>query len=265
MTTTQTTTSEDLIIIWDDASDTSMMDFDFSSIETSNIQTSVTDTHQSSPQDEVFDFNFDISDETQDTQTSVIWDLDSQTDLKVNEEESIIEIIDDEVSGETIEITEDEVNIWETSLNQETIDTDETHNFSFVWTSQDTPTWLSMEEVVSETHQVHGEAIHTWSTPPSDVSTFDRDTILDDTIAKMQSRKEVIWQTKGKKQSKVDQLNEDIKALKSQVSDLEKEIKELEKEDSAIDLDISTIEKMKQSVLTPQERQRKPNLSNIKK
>lgn len=97
-------------------------------------------------------------------------------------------------------------------------------------------------------------------------NSFDRDAILDEVIAKMQSRKSSISIIKWDKQSKVYELNEQIKALKSQVIEIETEIKNLEKEDSALDLDISSIEKMKSSVLeVSTDRPRKHNLNNIKK
>lgn len=95
---------------------------------------------------------------------------------------------------------------------------------------------------------------------------FDRDAILDEVIAKMQSRKSSISIIKWNKQSKVYELNEQIKALKLQVEEIETEIKNLEKEDSALDLDISSIKKMKSSVLeVSTDRPRKHNLNNIKK
>ena len=96
-------------------------------------------------------------------------------------------------------------------------------------------------------------------------SSFSRNDILEEAIAKMQTRKEIISTTKSSKQTTVDELNEQIKKLKKEVSTFEWEIKDLEKEDSAIDLDIASFEKMKSAMVDVSDRTRVHNLDNIKK
>lgn len=142
------------------------------------------------------------------------------------------------------------------------------------WVTEKSTWEVSVEK--AEVSQVESSEIDFWFATPEvkeikipsqrEKTSFDRNSILDEAIAKMQSRKSAIAQTKSSRQSTSDELNEQIKLLKSQVSDLEKEIKELDKETGILDGDIMSIEKMKTSVLeVTQERARKHNLSNIKK
>lgn len=255
--TTATQNEEDLIIIWDETSnDTSMLDFDFSqtTAEAETIQDiQMIDFSPAEISNEV-SVDFALDSKAQETTSQ---EIDFGTDFFANTEVAL-ETSDVQIE-ETKENVDFETNLfWETTtqeitseLEVQNVATQEV-DFGFAW-----ETTTSQENTFLET-----------STKDSFVEStnFDRNTILDEAIAKMQSRKWTISWVKSTKKSSVDELNKQIASLKSQVSDLEKEIKDLEKEDSALDLDISSIEKMKTSVLeVSTDRPRKHNLSNIKK
>lgn len=240
--TTVTQNEEDLIIIGDETSnDTSIIDFDFSQVNQS------TSTQES-------DFIIDFSDEpTNSVSTDFVLDT-AATEVENSEVISFWEDL----------FTPEENNIQEpvSTLVEEV----QTPEIDFWFAEESSPeSMIAMVEeniqevnLVEETPQV--EAAIVWAVA------FDRNSILDEAIAKMQSRKWTIGNTKDQRQAKVDQLNEQIKNLQVQVLDLEREIKDLEKEDSTLDLDISSIEKMKSSILeVSTDRPRKHNLSNIKK
>lgn len=255
--TTATQNEEDLIILWDEtSSDTSMIDFSFPA-QNSQIQ------------EETSDFIIDFGDTTQ-NEVSTDFVLDNTTS---------------EVKSDEIFFGEDIFWVTDTSLSDVTMEeTPQVEEVSQVETSEidfgfSAPVELEETSVMEEIQEVKSEqeiteisntvdflpVEDTRSSSPEEMS-FDRNTILDEAIAKMQSRKSSIAQIKSSKQSKADELNEQIKLLKSQVSDLQKEISDFDKEDSALDSDILSIEKMKTNVLEiAKERARKHNLSNIKK
>lgn len=242
-------TDEDLIIIWDDTqNDTSMLDFNFD----------ITLPSQKEEEVALIDFG---SDETK-VDTSFSLDTESLPTPEVNFDFGSISF--DTPVSENIE-------------TQAIIETPEVQDLDFSFIEDETPT-----QVVSETPTVSDlveETAFFVETSPkqaeisslSEVNTleetlwFDRNSILDEAIAKMQSRKSSIWASKSQKQDHIDALSEQVKALKEQISDLNSEVKELDIEDSALDLDIASITKMKSSILEPSQRQRKPNLWNIKK
>lgn len=261
--TTATQNEEDLIIIWDETSnDVSMLDFNFT--QDTNIQTQ---------QEPVSDFVIDFED-TPKTEVKTDFVLDETPSLETQAVSSEIDLFN---ISEVSEVTP-ELNI-NTEEKKDSLEID----FGFGEVSTQEPSALveedNKQEITTDLFET-GETLNQEITSDlfgwvSEVETevtqtlntsFDRNSILDEAIAKMQSRKTSIAQTKSSKQSKVDDLNEQIKVLKNQVSDLEKEIKDIEKEDSALDLDITSIEKMKESVLeVSTDRPRKHNLSNIKK
>lgn len=253
MTTQAIEKEEDLIIIWDESStDTSMIDFSFPKSEVESIQ----------PVWEADDFVIDFG-ETEKVDVKSDFALTENNDSEISFWDDLFwsnELLDKEPKSNLVieEKTDSlDVDFWFSSPTVEDIKTEESIQI------------LETEALTQETTQlfeIKNEEVKSEIVMPVLDTTFDRNAILDEAIAKMQSRKSSIWQTKSQKQHNVDDLNEQIKNLKSQVADLEKEIKDLEKEDSALDLDISSIEKMKESVLEVSvDRQRKHNLSNIKK
>lgn len=248
--TTVTQNEEDLIIIGDETdSDKSIIDFDFSQRD-----------EVTSPQES--DFIIDFSDaEKNEVSTDFVLD----TAVSTTEENSeVISFSEDFFAPQEDKIEEpvavlvQEENVWAVS------------EIDF-WFAEEVQT----ENIVAQTEVGENVQAVNFEMPEEKTQVesaviwavaFDRNTILDEAIAKMQSRKWTIWQTKDQRQAQVDQLKEQMKKLQEQVSDLEKEIKDLEKEDSTLDLDITSIEKMKSSILeVATDRPRKHNLSNIKK
>ena len=242
MTTVATEKEEDLIILSDDSSstDTSIMDFDFGSQNTTSNTISMQEIS-----------TIDFSPSLEEDKEMVLED-----EVKTISDEAWISFDENLFSLDNPEVTKTTL---ETSTESKEIDfgfwdvlteTQENNIFENLSVNNETTTDLFSNEKVSV----------------SQAENFDRNAILDEVIAKMQLRKSSISNIKLNKQSKVDELNTQITSLKSQVSDLELEIKDLEKEDSALDLDILSIEKMKESVLEiTTDRPRKHNLSNIKK
>lgn len=247
--TTATQNEEDLIIIWDEtSSDTSIIDFDFSPVVENKVS-----------QPEATDFVLDFGNETQ---NEIATDFFLDTPSISQETSEVISFGDDlfgsqETSStlvweEKISSVEDVVNIQPSPLS---MIEENTSVMDMVW------------DTVSDEINFPTESVWENANPSIDSKNhFDRNAILDEAIAKMQSRKLSIATIKTQKETTMDDLNEQIKNLKSHLNDLEKEVKDLEKEDSALDLDISSIEKMKESVLDiASDRPRKHNLSTIKK
>ncbi len=236
MTTLATDKEEDLIILSDDTSsnDTSIMDFDFG-----QVQASTETTTDLSPVQTTDEFVLDFGD----TKTEEV-----TTDFSLEDNNLKLSETKEEVSfGQDL--------FWDSTESTE----------ATLEVASQSSTWMDFSfdgEVSAKSQDAEIWAL----TTSVEETSFDRNAILDEAIAKMQTRKSSISSSKSSKQSKVDELNEQIASLKSQVSDLEWEIKDLEKEDSALDLDISSIEKMKTSVLEiSTDRPRKHNLNNIKK
>jgi outer membrane murein-binding lipoprotein Lpp len=95
---------------------------------------------------------------------------------------------------------------------------------------------------------------------------WDINSILDQTIEKLNSRKWIISTQKDDKSSKVESLLAQIKSLEETVASYREEIESLDVEFKKIDKNISAIEKMKSdSWETNIERPRQHNLNNIKK
>jgi len=245
--TTATQNEEDLIIIGDETSaDTSILDFNFSQPQENQVSSK-----------EETDFIIDFSDEEK-NEVSTDFTLDTQN---ITQE-----------SSEVISFWEDLFLPSETQsvASQETIETPENreiieNTLSFSEEMNQTSSVISdvsNEDIsfeVAQTPENHTEVLKS-------ETHFDRNTILDEAIIKMQSRKWTISEVKHQRQTNVNLLTQQITKLQEQVAELEREIKDLEKEDSALDLDIASIEKMKSSILDiTTDRPRKHNLSTIKK
>lgn len=247
--TTATQNEEDLIIIWDEtSSDTSIIDFDFSPVVENKVS-----------QPEATDFVLDFGNETQ---NEIATDFFLDTPSISQETSEVISFGDDLFTSQETSSTL----IWEekTASVEEIVGIQET---PLSITEENTSVMDMAWETLSEEINFPTESSSTPINSSIDSHhSFDRNTILDEAIAKMQSRKLSIATIKTQKETTMDDLNEQIKNLKFQLNDLEKEVKDLEKEDSALDLDISSIEKMKESVLDiASDRPRKHNLSTIKK
>jgi cell division protein FtsB len=69
--------------------------------------------------------------------------------------------------------------------------------------------------------------------------------ILDETISKLELRKTNLFALKDNKSTNIDDLNKQIAALKAMVKELESEVKELESEDEQIITNITALQSMK--------------------
>lgn len=246
--TTATQNEEDLIIIGDETSaDTSILDFNFSQPQENQVSSK-----------EETDFIIDFSDEEK-NEVSTDFTLDTQNITQESSE--VISFWEDlflpsetqsVASQEIIETPESSIEVIENTLSF----SEEMNQTSSV-ISDSSNEDISFE--VAQTSEIHTEALRS-------ETHFDRNTILDEAIIKMQSRKWTISEVKNQRQTNVNLLTQQITKLQEQVAELEREIKDLEKEDSALDLDITSIEKMKSSILDiTTDRPRKHNLSTIKK
>lgn len=241
---------DDLIILSDEVTSNDDFNFDFLS-NTSEEKTTDVIEFNSQPETKVDssnDFNFDF---TFDTNSDIAFNstsLDSTAKSEIKEDISIEQPND--LSSITFEDTKTTVDLFETPVVSDEL--------SFDVTPEVLPV-ASKSEIFEETK---AEIVENSNT----ALLWDRNDILNETIFRLEKRKEVISWVKWTKQDNVTSLKEKITELKSQVSLLEWEIKELEREEVWIDVDISTIEKMKSVALdTVTERPRKHNLDNIKK
>ena len=241
---------DDLIILSDEVTSNDDFNFDFLSNTSEEKTTDVIEFNSQveTKVDSSNDFNFDF---TFDTNSDIAFDstsLDSTAKSEVKED-IVIEQPND-LSSITFEDTKATVDLFETPVVSDEL--------SFDVAPEVLPV-VSESEIVEETK---AEIVENSNT----ALLWDRNDILNETIFRLEKRKEVISWVKWSKQDNVALLKEKIAELKSQVSLLEWEIKELEKEEVWIDVDISTIEKMKSVALDlVTERPRKHNLDNIKK
>lgn len=231
--TAVTTKDEDLIILDSDTSDI----FDFWAVETK------TETQDSSEPELVIDFwssDTDVKTEkpqkVEDTKLddSFAFDFDLWTSETITEEPVLTEAKSEDTSFElfsTENVTEEVVQAEDTSSK--------TDDF-FASTSQ------------LETTSV-------------DESIWDISSILDQTIQKLKSRKEIISTQRSDKSTQVNNLQEQIKKLQSQVEGLNEDIEDLDTESKKIDKNISSIEKMKSDDSSEIADRRQHNLGNIKK
>lgn len=241
---------DDLIILSDEVTSNDDFNFDFLSNTSEEKTTDViefnsqVETKVDSSNDFNFDFTFDTSSDIAFDSTSV--DSTAKSEVK---EDIVIEQPND-LSSITFEDTKATVDLFETPVVSDELSFD---------VAPEVLPLVSESEIVEETK---AEIVENSNT----ALLWDRNDILNETIFRLEKRKEVISWVKWSKQDNVALLKEKIAELKSQVSLLEWEIKELEKEEVWIDVDISTIEKMKSVALdTVTERPRKHNLDNIKK
>ena len=241
---------DDLIILSDEVTSNDDFNFDFLSNTSEEKTTDVIEFNSQveTKVDSSNDFNFDF---TFDTNSDIAFDstsLDSTAKSEVKED-ILIEQPND-LSSITFEDTKATVDLFETPVVSDELSFD---------VAPEVLPLVSESEIVEETK---AEIVENSNT----ALLWDRNDILNETIFRLEKRKEVISWVKWSKQDNVALLKEKIAELKSQVTLLEWEIKELEKEEVWIDVDISTIEKMKSVALdTVTERPRKHNLDNIKK
>lgn len=241
---------DDLIILSDEVTSNDDFNFDFLSNTSEEKTTDVIEFNSQveTKVDSSNDFNFDF---TFDTNSDIAFDstsLDSTAKSEVKED-IVIEQPND-LSSITFEDTKATVDLFETPVVSDELSFD---------VAPEVLPLVSESEIVEETK---AEIVENSNT----ALLWDRNDILNETIFRLEKRKEVISWVKWSKQDNVALLKEKIAELKSQVSLLEWEIKDLEREEVWIDVDISTIEKMKSVALdTVTERPRKHNLDNIKK
>lgn len=173
--------------------------------------------------------NFDFSFDSDNSQTS-----DSSSDLEIS---WVTESID----------------LWTNEIPKTDLVSDE---FSF---------WEVQEEVSSSLQNTNDDFFSQTSNVSSSEDLWDTNTILDQTIAKLTSRKDIIKSKKDEKSQSVKSLQEQIKELESQVANLNEEITWLDLESKKIEKNISWIEKMKLDTDLIERPQRQHNLDNIKK
>ncbi|MBW7954840.1 hypothetical protein H3C61_03430 [Candidatus Gracilibacteria bacterium] len=254
-------TEEDLLIIGD--TDNDIIDFDFPSNTTSSSIDNSLEIIDSPKVDEVsFDLGgFDLlggsevenekKEETSLAGTSLAADNNTvdidfgfgETSLTEEKTDLALEAIKQEEVLEDLNLEGKQEDLFDLTSNKEEVTLNNLTTFG-----------ESKEEVEKEV------------TPAKEEQIFDRNSILDETISKIQQRKDFISKTIEQKEDSASILDKKIAKLKEELSFLKKEVKDLEIEDGALDLDIANIEKMKKSVLeTDSTRTREHKLGNIKK
>ncbi len=244
------TQDEDLIILGEETSSNDIFNF-----ETTWLST----------QEEIVTDMIDFSSE--EPSVTTVWE--SSTDFSFSFSNEDLQVSDSETSTLETEVVENalsdknEVDFWfisddissqkiEETIQDEVVDSVHT-NFSFDVSQPE----VALESNVSEV---------SFAETTSDIS-FDMNSILDQTILQLESRKSEITNQKSQKSTQVGDLLAQIAALQHQVNGLNTEIDELEIENKKIDKNIAGIQKMKHETLDISEvteRQRKHAPEKIK-
>ncbi len=193
------------------------------------------------------------------------WETETITE-EIKNEESPIDLNFD-LGWEEENITVEDI-FWETALDTSEIKNEEIiseqieeneNNIDFSFDLGETTT-EEEKEVISETveNNIISEdtfsfweesivPVVVWTTLWDDSSTWDDDinSILENTIKKLQTRKKSIIKIKDETSLKIEKLSKEIKSLQTEVKDHKTEIKEFEKETSKIDENVENLEKMK--------------------
>lgn len=246
----QATQDDDLIILSDSVTNEDEFNFD---IESTKIEdtTDVIDFSLSEepkviseektlevdePKQDDFSIDFSFWDTTDTNQDSQIED--EVKDLEVeNNNESSDDLWFNFVGDDMIDIEskqENEEDIVEENLNQD----DNADSGLDLWFD------LSNQENALDVSPMVEEQKETNVLDPKD--NFSRNDILDDTISRLNQRKEVLNIIRDSKKNKLDDLNAQIKLLKEEVKNVEKEVWELNEEEEWILSDIDTINEMKE-------------------
>lgn len=234
--TAVTTKDEDLIILDSDTSDI----FDFWAVETK------TETQDSSEPEIVIDFwNSDANVKTESPQ-------------KVEDTK-----LDDSFAFD--------FDLWasETTTEEPVLTEPKPEDTSFdLFSTEDVSTKSVDEPVLTENISPKNDDFFSATqekTLSIDENIWDISSILDQTIQKLKSRKEIISTQKSDKSNQVTNLQEQIKKLQLQAEWLNEEIEDLDTESKKIDKNISSIEKMKSDDSSEAVDRRQHNLWNIKK
>lgn len=246
----QATQDDDLIILSDSVTNDDEFNFDIESTkieDTTDVidfslseepkvisEEKTLEVDEAKQDDFSIDFSFwDTTDTNQDSQIE-----DDVKDLEVeNNNESSDDLWFNFVGDDMIDIEakqENEEDIVEENLNQD----DNADSGLDLWFD------LSNQENTLDVSPMVEEQKETKDLDPKD--NFSRNDILDDTISRLNQRKEVLNIIRDSKKNKLDDLNAQIKLLKEEVKNVEKEVWELNEEEEWILSDIDTINEMKE-------------------
>ena len=206
---------------------------------------------------ELPELTLDLPEESDNSDIITFWDeeisleLDDATE-EVSEvaEEEIILTLDNE---ETAEIVVEESKEWETESSKE-----DASDFSFDLTTEESSEEVlevKEEETASSADLDFGgfdlssdwEAESTWTTEVAVTvaATASMNSILEDTVAKLEARKDAIADEKSGKTAKVADLKAEIKKLEDEVLNLEGEVEGLDEEAEKITANIDGLQDMK--------------------
>lgn len=265
MPTAQTQTEdEDIIILWDESDESENQTITMEQTEDKKEENNPLLDQIGEEGNALLFGNTELSEEKNKTEDAPDILGDSQ---KINKGDSVFdflwgdekkEISDSEEASSSIDIQIDNTNTQDESESKEN------DNFDFLWDSQEEKEEIIWEDS-SKSDSINDSILDTfavWSSQSSwaqdDSSSWDMNTILEETIQKLKARQEVIASTKDEKNNEVDTRNEKIKNLKNEVADLRKEIKDLETEDEKIQANVEGLEKMKLGSTTSSEVKRTP-------
>jgi len=252
----QATTDEDLIILSEDT-------------ETENSFDDIKlDIPEESDNSEVITFG----------EEEVSTGLDQASDETASEEEIVL-TLDDESAEEKVEVT-DVQEVVETETNSEvSAESDDELGLDFSLDfdeSAEEKTQEATEQVVEEKSTDASESLDLWSfdlTASDDEVSSEvpiaeavvvggsMNSILEETVAKLQARKDAIAWEKSWKTAKVADLKAEIKKLEEEVVALEVEVEWLDHEAEKISLNMSSLEDMK---LEEEESVREHNYESVK-
>lgn len=244
----QATQDDDLIILSDSVTNEDEFNFDIEStkVEDSNelIDFTISDETDSKveeveskveTQEKEEDFSIDFSFWSQDWENSTEENVEDTLVVEENNQE-------DDLGFNFIwdDMTDFENNVEE-KVQEEILENTESQDLElgFDLTNQSTQE-LETPVVLATSENTNQDNI----ADPKD--NFSRNDILDDTISRLNQRKEVLNIIRDSKKTKLEDLNTQIKLLKEQVKNVEKEVWELNEEEEGIISDINTINDMKE-------------------
>ena len=267
----QTDSSDEMVINldWDDSStdDDVILTFDDTDEESTDLtsDTNTTDQVMVLEDDPFSIISNDDSDEISNIKVASTQDsddidldfgsLDLEDNSKSDKEEAIIDIPQEEDNKEeetldfgSFDDTEEKIEVV-TDENKEEVDMD--MGFGSLDVDEKIETTWTVETLWEE--EVKEEEVSFWMNSQEEVmedistnsSIWTMESILDDTIAKLTQRQEIIHSEEEKQVLVISHLEEEIKQLESEKSQAENKKLDLEAEDKKIKTNITQLDKMK--------------------
>lgn len=238
---TTTTNADDLLIVSDE-------------VKSENNDFLFFDTPSETKEEAIISFDLPEIEAKENTAVDFDFSFDTPSE-EVKEEISFEEPLSESIDFFSTNEEKDE-NITETTV----LETSENNDFSFGFDSieKEDKTEILETSVIEEKMDFEiqeleskNEDIFNVETLSPEVSekmtsvVWDLNSILDETISKLELRKTNLFALKDNKSTNIDDLNRQIAELKAKVKELESEVKNLETEDEQIEANITALQAMK--------------------